>query len=281
MAIVWSPPDGEYILGAGRIFLRPWDDANCPKGQRFYAAETANLTLNIASEEVVLQSVDSAVAQVLERVRTSITRSGRTTFRQIANRTLALFFAATEDEFDEAGEVGIVETHDITVRGQQIQLGLIDDGGPAWGYQNVTITAAARTSDSTALVAGTDYELDAERGHVRILETSPVLAAAAPGAAVEISITYTVAAYSQEYLTTSGSEAASKIYEMWFQADNTRGPNIDYWFPKVDLGPDGDLALKSRTEFQAIPVSFMVLEPGTVDGVDLEAAYILRQSVAA
>lgn len=279
-AIAWSPPDGQYILGAGRIFLREHDDADMPKGQRFYAAETADLVVNITSEEVVLNGVDSAVAQVLERVRTSITRTGRTSFRQISDRTLKTFWAATQATQSESADTGISEAHSVSELGVQIQLGMKTTGAPAWGYRHITITSIVRTSDSEPLVLDTDYVVDTDKGQIKILTTSTVLSAAAVGSPVGITVTFNVAAYTQSYLETSASQAASRIYEMWFEADNTRGPNKDYYFPRVDLGPEGDLALKSRTEFQMIPVSFMILEPGIVDGVDLEAAYIIDQSVA-
>lgn len=279
MTISWSPPDGEYVLGAGRVFLRPYDDTTCPEGQRFYAAETQDLVISIASEEVVLPSVDPAVAQVLERVRTSITRTGRTSFRQISQRTLATFFAAIDNDLDQDAASDVSEAHNISVLGQMIQLGLTVSAAPAWGYQNISLDSIIRTSDSEPLVEGTDYDIDTARGQIRILETSTVLAAATAAVPIGITIQYDVAAYEQGYLTTSDSAAASKLYEMWFQADNTRGPNRDFWFPKVDLGPEGDFALKSRTEFQSIPVTFMVLEPGTVNGVDHEAMYILDPAV--
>lgn len=280
MPNVWQPPDGEYVLGAGRVFLRPYDDAGLPAGQLRYAAETQDLVISIASEEVVLQSVDPATASVLERVRTSITRSGRTSFRQISPHTLRLFFATDgQATHDQGVEASVEENHDVGELGVMIQLGRQTAGAPLWGHRHVAITSIERDSDSEPLVLGTDYSIDAAKGQIKILETSTVLAAATPAVPITVEIIYSVAAYEQDYLATSGDASASRIYEMRFEADNTRGPNRDYWFPRVDLGPEGDLALKSRTEFQQIPVSFMILEPGTIGGIDYQAAYILDESV--
>lgn len=103
-------------------------------------------------------------------------------------------------------------------------------------------------------VADTDYELDATLGRVFMMLTGAFATAHALAAAISIKIgvrcDYTKAANSRDHMQTGGRK--SVVGALRIIADNTTGPNNDYYCPKVTLVPTGDFALKSRTDSQAM-----------------------------
>lgn len=253
---------GNYVLGAGYIFVRdPDEDA------WYYLAESPNLTVSVESEKLALWSSDAATAEKLEEPVTQITRSGSTSFRDINGDTLRRFFAATKSTVVEAGSAANTEDFVVTL-GTYIQLGTNDANAPAYGYRGVTINSINEDPDGTpvALVEGTDYEVDTEEGLIRILEGATNVATGDT-----IRVDYDVDATSTEVVQTGAS--ASEELEMKFVGSNTVGTNRTFHFPKVDMSGAGELALKSRDTFMEVPVQFEILDPG--DG--RAAVYILTK----
>lgn len=253
---------GNYVLGAGYFLVRDPDQDNW-----HYLAQTEDLTVAVETERVELVGVDKPTAEVLEDVVTQITRTANTSFRNIERETLRRFFAASVSDVVEAGSAANTEQFVVEL-GAYIQLGTNDANSPAYGWRGVSSVSIVEDPGGAdvALVLDTDYTLDAEEGMIKFLSDAVNVET---GDTVEV--TYDVDATTTEVLSTGAN--ASEILEVKFVADNTRGANRTFHFPKVDMGPAGELALKSRDTFQQIPVTFEILDPN--DG--RAAAYILTK----
>lgn len=261
MAIYELESAGNYVLGAGYFLVRNPDEDSW-----YYLAQTAELTVSVESERAELWGVDKPTAEKLEDVITQITRNGSTAFRDINRETLRRFFAAAVADVAEAGSLANTEDFVVKALGTYIQLGSNDPDAPAYGWRGVSSVSIVEDPGvgDVPLVLDTDYTLDAEEGIIKILESATAVAAGET-----IRVTYDVDASTTEVVSTGAN--ASEILEVMFVSDNTRGINRRYHFPKVDMGPAGELALKSRDTYQEVPVTFEILDPG--DG--RAAAYIL------
>lgn len=119
----------------------------------------------------------------------------------------------------------------------------VDDNGVTW--QDMGLIAYA---------VDTDYELDATLGRVFMKLTGAFATAHALADAIGVKIGvrsgYTTAANTRDHMQTGGRKSVTGALRII--ADNTTGPNQDYYCPKVTLVPTGDFALKSRTDPQAM-----------------------------
>lgn len=263
MSVFQLDEPGNYVLGAGFILFKPAEKS----GFR-YLAETPELSITVTSTRVELQSVDSRQAEKLEDVVTEIVRDGSMAIWNVDRESLSLFFAGEASVESQASLSAETETFESVELGTSVQLGSTTAAAaPAWGYRSVTVTAAAAdpTGTPVALTAGDDYEVDSIEGLVKFLPGSSNVS---DGDDVEI--TYDVAESTTEVVQTN--ETPSVKGTLKFVGRNTTGIDRTFLFPNVDLGPTGDLALKSRSDFQEIPMEFSILRPS--DGG--RAVYVLK-----
>ena len=103
-------------------------------------------------------------------------------------------------------------------------------------YSNVNLLITAG-GEVTA-----DYTLDEALGRIYIVPGGGI----ADGSVLTADYTPTV--NSREQVTTD--QLGAKFGALRFISDNTDGAERDYYWPKVSLNPDGELALKSRDTVQ-------------------------------
>lgn len=117
-----------------------------------------------------------------------------------------------------------------------------------------TISGATLSGGSASGVIGeTDnYSVDAARGRVTIL-------AGAPGISDDdtIQIAYDIAVGGFDLVVDEENQVEGRLR---FLADNPRGTNKDYFWPRVKLTPAGEFALKGET-WQTITFNMEVLQP--------------------
>lgn len=261
---IYKLTEGNHVLGAGYFMFKRQGNSHYE-----YLAQTPNFNINVEVEKIELEGSDKPVAEVIESVISRIMRAAQTSFRQIDEDTLALFFAGTKSTETDAG-ASYTERISSAVVGGYYDLGDQTATSPAFGFRNVTNVVVTQDPDGTPVVLteDTDYEVDTAEGVVKIL---------AGGAVTDgdvLDIDFDTVASTTEVVTTGS--AASIEGALKFISDNTRGDNRTYFFPEVELGPSGDFALKSRDTWQEIPVDIEILDP---DG-DTEACYILSEAVA-
>jgi hypothetical protein len=253
--------DRNHVLGAGYVLLR-----SLGSQQWRYLAESSNLSINVQTNRLPLDSVDSPSAIRLADPVVSIQRSGTMSLRQIDSETLAKFVAGQESTFSQDAETAELHTITDVVFGSYYQIGEGHPDAPEWGFRNVTITSILE--DTTPLVAGVDFELLPELGMIKFLEDAQDVSEGDT-----VVITYNVAAHSSAVVTSG--EQGSLRGSLRFVANNTEGRNLVYQMPLVDLTALGDMVLKSRDTYQEIPLQFEILDPPG----DLDAIIILEPPI--
>lgn len=117
-----------------------------------------------------------------------------------------------------------------------------------------TVSGATLAGGSAGGVIGMtgNYSVDNARGRVTILEAS---LAVSDDDVIEIA--YDVAVGERMVVVDEENQIEGRLR---FIADNPRGPNKDYFWPRVKLTPSGEFALKGET-WQTITFNMEVLQP--------------------
>lgn len=136
-----------------------------------------------------------------------------------------------------------------------VAAGTAGETPPLWPTDGGTVADGTVTwQDMGPIVytAGADYTVDAALGRLYVvpggaIDTAAALATAA-GAALHLHADYTRAANTRDQVIALSGEV--KQGALRFIAANLKGPARDYYFPKVNITPTGDLELKTDPESQ-------------------------------
>jgi hypothetical protein len=154
--------------------------------------------------------------------------------------------------------------YDVTASGDTNIVGLTavapGTGGNSIGLTE-TVAAAGFTVSGATLSGGSasgvigetdNYSVDAARGRVTVLD-------GAPGISDDdtIEIAYDIAVGGFNLVVDEENQVEGRLR---FLADNPRGTNKDYFWPRVKLTPAGEFALKGET-WQTITFNMEVLQP--------------------
>lgn len=129
------------------------------------------------------------------------------------------------------------------------------------------VTGAGFTVAGATLAGGTasgiipesgNYEIDLELGRLHILSTSASIADDD-----EIEVTYNVVGGSRSLALDESNQVEGALR---FISNNPKGPQKDFFWPRVKLTPNGEFALKGDT-WQTINFNFDVLKKGTLKRV--------------
>lgn len=159
-----------------------------------------------------------------------------------------------------------------------VQAGDTGASEPTWPTDGSTVVDGTVTWQDMGVidyVENTDFTVGASDGRV-FMATDGAFATAyalADAAGIEIGIVcdYTREANVRDQLVTGGVALAGALRII---AENTSGANRDNYLPKVTLVPNGDFALKSRTEPQTFTFDIKVSKRGSMEQlyVDGQAA---------
>ena len=226
----------DIILGSGKMYWDQEDSAGALSGNEVYLAETPGLSLTASPERVEDWSSDGKIAEKHLDVAVKLTRDLSFSLKDISMTNLALFLIGTESVITQVATpiVGEVLTNS-SVQGTYLQIGVNASG--ARGMSAVVID-----DDAVAATLGADYTLDEALGRIYIVPGGGIV----DGSVLDADYTPTVNTRNQ--VTTD--QLGAKFGALRFIADNTDGAERDYYWPKVSLNPDGELALKSRDAVQ-------------------------------
>lgn len=265
--------ENNYTLGRGEIYFARKDPTTGLLGGERYLGNTPEFNLSFESEELEHYSSDRGIRELDKSVILQITRGGSLITDNIDPKNVALFFFGDTEALTIAQttvtDEPIAEDLGIEI-GMFYQLGTGPNnpsGARKVIYPGASGTAFAAKKGVTALVAGTDFVFNAERGRIEFLEGGAV----ADGDKT-VTVTYTVAASTRTRIISGSAPVEGALRFLSF---NPTGSNIDYFLPSVTLSPNGDYALKGD-EWQQIPFNVKVLKPA-----DGEALYADGQSITA
>lgn len=236
-------PEKNYTLGRGRLFFDKFVvGTKTPTGQR-YLGNTTEVNLTSDSESLDHYDSDNGIREKDASVLLQLARSGTFITDHISPANMALFFLGNEE---------VVTVSAVTAATYNVA-----DVKPGLRYQigaSVSVPAGVRNVSNTVVkvgaivkVLGTDYSLDAATGGVSIIAGGSIVDGD------DLIITYDLAATSHNRVVTAANAQIEGA--LFYQGNNPRGKNFDYFWPDVNLKPDGDFALKGE-EWQQIGFSF-------------------------
>lgn len=243
------------VLGAGKLFFDRWDENDVPTGE-FYLGNTTSVTRSVNEERQEHYSSDTAER---EKDASIVTRSDVAlgfTLDDIQPENIAMMLKGTTTLTTISSDASEVET--LTVkRGRWYQLG-VNPSHPT-GVRAITLTSVTDDAGSPVAIpggnGGVNYEVDLTLGRIFIKEDATGIADGDG-----IIVTYAIVASSR--LTYVGSNEQIRG-SLRYIADNTAGSNTDYFWPKIEVSPDGDYELKGDS-WNEMSFSGEVLTKGTL-----------------
>lgn len=219
-------------LGRGEVHFSLFKPGTkIPAGFRYFG-DTSEFNLNVQSESLPYFSMERGKKVKTKSADLQTEMASTFACTNISLPNIALWFLGSSATITQAAVASVDETLTDVMQGHSYQLGESDD--QPMGVRNVTITTAV--VGATPAVAGTDYELDAVRGVITILEGSAVITEGS-----DLVLDYAVAASTYDRAI-SGSDIIEGAIR--FDAYNAEGDDIDYRMGWVKISPNGDLPLK-------------------------------------
>lgn len=238
-----STPDSTNLyLGAGEVWFNRFSSGTT-KTQWRHLGNVSRLELTQAVETLEKRSAMSGARGLLKRVVTSTTSELAMTLDEFDSENVALALLGTASAFSQSSGTATDDAITGTVKkGQWLDTGKL----------KITVTGVKK-APSTALVLGTDYEVDSDSGMIRILPGSSTVA---DGDSLLWSGSYAAITSTQvQALANSRIEGALRFRS----ASDSVGPRYLVDFHIVSITPDGALALLT-TEFGEIPLKGAVQE---------------------
>lgn len=244
-------PAKNLTLGRGKLYFAPYKaGTETPTGRR-YLGNTPEFNISISTENLDHFDADEGVREVDDSVAIQTERSATITTDDVQPANLALAFLGSNTLLSQASGSAIATSYDGVSPGLVYQLGA--SASNPTGDRSVSSVVVKDDTTPTAItyVVNTDYTVDAVRGTITVV----------PGGSItegkNLRITHSRAAVSRD-LILSGNQS---IYgELYYEAKNPKGQQIDYLMPKVRLSPSGDFVVKGESDWQSISFDVGVLK---------------------
>lgn len=241
-----------YTLGRGELRFDKFTTGTTLKTGERYLGNTPELNLATESENLDHFNSDRGIRVKDKTVLLEKTDSGSFIADEISGENLALWFLGDTSVRTQASAASVVENIAGTrvKEGTYHQLGA-DITNPT-GVRGITLTSVTSDPVGTTYVEGTDYTVDLTLGQIYIV----------PGGGISsgdpLIATYATLANTREQVIVA-SDASQIEGALRFISFNPTGPRRDYYWPYIQLRPDGDFALKGD-EWQQLSFSFDILK---------------------
>ena len=246
------------VVGAGRLYLIE------PEGGERYLGESSSCGVTVTSEYITVESSDGPVARRLVHKPRSVTRRMDLELLDMTAQNLALFILGKTGSATQ----GTDKVTDEVIKGPRTgvwyPLGVTADRPEGiWGVEDsdtkkVTVKTKKGAGNASSLARKTDdkanFELCTKSGRIRFF----ALGTGSPDTAL---VTYTPLAATPARATSSGAQL--REFGLRYIEDATEGTGKRILAPRCTVSPNGQIALKSRTEAQRIPLQVEILEPGS------------------
>jgi len=235
---------GTYTLGRGKLYFDRFTNSTdkIRTGER-YLGNTPEINFNTEAELLEHFDADGGIRVKDDQVILEIVRTLTFTCDNIDDDNLAIFFLGTAGTFTQAAATGGTYDIDDVQQGLYYQIG--QTAANPQGVRGVTTVSIAGASLTT------DYTLDAALGRIYIV----------PGGGIadddDIVVTYTCTATDRARILTGDSVTVDG--SLRYISANPKGNQRDYYFPYVQLTPNGDYTFKGD-EWQTLPFTCEVLK---------------------
>lgn len=250
-----------YTLGKGRVYFERFA-ANqlAATGVEEYLSQTPEFSYNVKATVLDHYDSDQGLKELDEEVTTQVDVTGKFNSDDMSMEKVALFLLANAvTETTITSGTGLSDTFASVKPGQFLQLGRTN--GQPTGARNVTVTKVATVlAPTTALALNTDYTVDGPLGRVQMTDATTAIDTDGSDGII---VTYSITAGIREQVVSADSQVRGALR---FVADNPVGDNRDFYFPLVNLTPDGDYALKGD-DWQKMGFNFTTLKLGALERV--------------
>lgn len=248
----------EYQIPRGRVLFDPIDSNT---GLLTGEAELGNcpgFAVSIETEKADHFSSETGLRQKDASVTIEVTRTATVTCDNVSPENLARFLSGTLETVTQ--EVGAVTGEAIKVlKGRHYQIGRTA-ANPA-GVRNITaVTVTDNAATPTPYTVDVDYALDLALGRLQIL----------PGGAISdgetIVVNYSKPAKTWKRIKTGASTELSGAIRVI--SDNASGSDRDFYMPKVNLTPNGELpVIAEGTDFVTMEFTCEILKPENAEAI--------------
>lgn len=257
--------DKDYTLGKGKVYFEQFADGATTGNGEKYLSQTTEFSYNVAATVLDHYDADEGLKELDDEVTTQVDIKGKFSTDDISLEKIALFLLAdgVTSTVITSG-TALTSTYTSVTPDTYLQAG--KSVGQPTGARNITVTKVATVAaPSVALVLNTDYTVDGPAGVVYMTDTTTAIDADGTDGII---ITYNVAAGTREQVISKDKQLRGALR---FRSTNPVGSKKDYYFPLVNLTPDGDYNLKGD-DWQKMGFNFTTLKLGTgervyVDGV--------------
>ena len=232
-------PAPNIVLGSGTLFFDLQNASGILTGERLLA-QTPGFTINVASEKLVYEDTDTKVAENLFTVTTKVARTAKIDCRDMSPENYALFVIGASATLSQSSGAVLNEVYTAVIQDRFYQLGA-SVSNPT-GVRNITAVVVTGPTATPLYVINTDYTVDLALGRLFIVPGGAIT----NGSNLEVDYTRSTATRNQVVTNTIGENYGA----LRFVSNNSIGVNRDMYAPKVLLTPSGDLAMKSRTDYQ-------------------------------
>lgn len=219
----------DYTIPKGKIYFDPdW-------GGEDYLGNTPGAELGIESTDLPHYSAEEGIREKDANALIEINRTLTITVDNISLANWSRFIIGAESIVTQTTTPVTDVALGKVKKGRWYQLG-VTSGNPT-GYRGIS-AVSLKKAPATALVEGTDYELDAALGRVYIMPSSVTVSDND-----DLLYSCTPAANTRgQVVSTASADVAGALR---FIASNAKGSNRDIYLPSVLLKPTGTAQLKS------------------------------------
>lgn len=236
-----------FTIGSGKVYFDPFEAGTLVGlGERYFGNSPTFTPRKAVTFAERYTSIDGRLHRA-ESVVTTETLSATLTADSIDAKNMAWFFSGVENYFEQAPEKA--PSQFISVLRERIyQIG--QSLSNPLGVRSVSNVVMYDTN-RVRLERTPNYTLDSAAGRITIKDDA--LDIPPEGALVEITYDSREA---KRMILKSGSIALEGALR--YEAKNTAGRNINYFFPYVKLVPEGDITLKGD-DWQTLSFTVQVL----------------------
>jgi hypothetical protein len=238
-------------LGKGKVFFEPFDPGTTIGHGEIYLAQTTEFSYTVAAETLDGYDADEGINVLLEQALTQVDVTGAMVTQDISMEKINLFLLGQGVQQQVvASATGSTQTLTDVKLGRYYQLG-VGPSTPA-GIPGCTVTGI--TKGGAAVAQSGNYIQTAEDislGRLFILAN-----AAGVLANDDLVVTFNVAATTRETVVSKDQQIRGALR---FVSANAVGTQRNFYFPLVNMSPDGDYALKGN-EWQTMGFAFTALK---------------------
>lgn len=242
-----------FVLGKGRFYFERFAAGATTGAGEEYIAQTREGAFSVSSETLEHYDADEGLNVLDEQVTTQVDVTGNFSVENITLDVLSKFLLADgATSVAVTSATGATSTFNNVKRGRYFQLGkstALPQG--ARNVSNVSIALASVPGTPLTNTNNVNWEVDAALGRVFLKADSPAIADDD-----DIIVTFDVASGTREIVVSKDQQLRGALR---FISANPVGGQRDFYFPLVNLSPDGDFALKGE-DWQTVSFNFTALK---------------------